>query len=128
MALVVKNQLGNVLTFKQDVSYVNAAQIKHELLTFLDTCSLECLWLDMGQVKFIDSIGIGIIATVYSTAKQQNRRIVLCRINPPVQLVLELTGLDQVLEFSDTVPDFSGTGFDNLNAQEGTFSLSAKAG
>lgn len=128
MAMVMKNQLGNILTFKQDISYVNAAQIKHELLTFLDISSLECLWLDMSQVNFIDSIGIGILATVYSTAKQQNRRIVLCKINPPVQLVLELTGLDQVLEFSDTIPQFSSTNPDELNVKGTAFPLSVKAG
>ena len=127
MTIIRKNQLGNVLHFQQDVSYVNAAQIKQELLAVLEASSLECLWLDMSQVRFIDSIGLGIIATVYSLAKQQNRRLVLCKINSPVRLVFELTGLDQVLEFSDHIPAFSNTSLDEQDVQKSTLSLSVTA-
>ena len=127
MTIIKKNELGNVLYFQQDVSYVNAAQIKQELLTVLETSSFECLWLDMSQVRFIDSIGIGIIATVYSSAKQQNRRLVLCKTNPQVNLVFELTGLDQVLEFSDDIPTFTDASLDALNDQGPSLTLSATA-
>ena len=52
----------------------------------------------------MDSTGLGIIARIYSLAKQQNKSFVIGHAPSAVRLVFEITGLDQVLEFSNQMP------------------------
>lgn len=54
----------------------------------------------MGQVGFIDSSGVGILATLHALSKHQGRNLMLCRVTPLVHIVLELARLDQVLQVS----------------------------
>jgi anti-anti-sigma factor len=89
-----------VIYLKGHISRVNIAQVKAYLLAALKNNNGDYLWLDMGQVDFIDSAGVGIIATLYSLAKRRGCNLVLCRVTPPVNMVLELTRLDQVLQIS----------------------------
>ena len=81
----------------------------------------------MSQVNFIDSVGLGIIATAYSLVKQQNRSLILCKVNDPVRLIFELTGLDKALDFSSTIPHSSASGLSHFNEQWSAISVSLSA-
>ncbi len=127
MTIIKKNQLENVLYIQQDISQVNAPQFRSEFFTILQSNDFDCLWLDMSQVNFIDSVGIGIIATAYSTVKQQSRNLVICKANPPVRMVFELTGLDQVLQFSDQTPGLPTSKLKVSSLQQAPLSVSMPA-
>jgi anti-anti-sigma factor len=50
--------------------------------------------VDLGRLTFIDSSGLGAIATAKRKALANDGDLVLCRPSPAVQRVLEITGLD----------------------------------
>ena len=56
--------------------------------------------VDLGQVTFIDSSGLGVLVQAHRTALEQDTRLLLVA-SPPVRKLLALTALDTVLETYD---------------------------
>jgi anti-anti-sigma factor len=57
------------------------------------------LWvIDLAEVDFMDSSGLVPLVKGLTAARQSGCRLVLCNVNPPVKLILELTQLDSVFE------------------------------
>jgi anti-anti-sigma factor len=57
------------------------------------------LWvIDLAEVDFMDSSGLVPLVNGLTAARQSGCRLVLCNVNPPVKLILELTQLDSVFE------------------------------
>lgn len=61
------------------------------------------LWvIDLAQVDFMDSSGLVSLVKGLKSARQSGCRLVLCNVQVPVRLILELTQLDSVFEIFDT--------------------------
>jgi len=64
------------------------------------------LWvIDLAAVDFMDSSGLVSLVTGLKAARQSGCRLVLCNVEAPVRLILELTQLDSVFEIFDTYED-----------------------
>jgi anti-sigma B factor antagonist len=64
------------------------------------------LWvIDLASVNFMDSSGLVPLVNGLKTARQNDCRLVLCNVQTPVRLVLELTQLDSVFEIYDSYED-----------------------
>jgi anti-sigma B factor antagonist len=60
--------------------------------------SVNALVVDMAQVESIDSDALMVLVTACKTAKRLGKRFSLCALSRGVQMVFELTQLDQVFE------------------------------
>jgi anti-sigma B factor antagonist len=56
------------------------------------------LVVDLQNVKFIDSSGLGALVRVYKHARSEASDICLASLQPPVKRVFELTRLDRVFD------------------------------
>ncbi|MBE9053252.1 STAS domain-containing protein [Nostocales cyanobacterium LEGE 11386] len=74
------------------------------------------LWvIDLSEVDFMDSSGLVPLINGLTSARQNGCRLVLCNVQAPVKLILELTQLDSVFEIFDTYEDiFTSTNDANL--------------
>jgi anti-sigma B factor antagonist len=63
----------------------------------------ESLVLDLSQLSFIDSTGIGIVIGLKKSAERDGVRLVICRGPLAVQRVFELTGLTSSLPFIPSI-------------------------
>lgn len=64
------------------------------------------LWvIDLVEVDFMDSSGLVALVKGLKAAHQSGCRLVLCNVQAPVRLVLELTQLDSVFEIFNTYED-----------------------
>lgn len=64
------------------------------------------LWvIDLAKVDFMDSSGLVSLVQGLKSAHQSGCRLVLCNVQAPVRLVLELTQLDSVFEIFNTYED-----------------------
>jgi anti-anti-sigma factor len=102
----------------QDTSYVSPAIIRFEgalnadnaveLQRLLSAAVLSnhhsSLLLDMQQVDQIDSAGLMVLVGGFRLAQRTNKRFCLCSVSRSVQIILELTQLDKVLEIFETSP------------------------
>ncbi|MDZ8187471.1 MAG: STAS domain-containing protein [Nostoc sp. ChiSLP02] len=64
------------------------------------------LWIiDLAEVNFMDSSGLVPLVKGLKAARESGCRLVLCNVQTPVRLILELTQLDSVFEIFDTYED-----------------------
>lgn len=59
------------------------------------------LVLDLGGVRFIDSMGLGVIVRAQSRLRRTSGRLVVKSLQDQARNVLEMTGLDQTLDLED---------------------------
>ncbi|MEA5626405.1 STAS domain-containing protein [Nostoc sp. UHCC 0251] len=72
------------------------------------------LWvIDLVKVNFMDSSGLVPLVKALKAARQSGCRLVLCNVQPPVRLILELTQLDSVFEIFNTYEDIFTISKDN---------------
>ncbi|MBW4563533.1 MAG: STAS domain-containing protein [Mojavia pulchra JT2-VF2] len=72
------------------------------------------LWvIDLADVDFMDSSGLVSLVKGLKAARQSGCRLVLCNVQAPVRLVLELTQLDSVFEIFPTYEDILAIANDN---------------
>ncbi|CEJ43360.1 STAS domain-containing protein [Umezakia ovalisporum] len=71
--------------------------------------------IDLSEVDFMDSSGLVPLINGLTLARKNGCRLVLCNVQPPVRLILELTQLDSVFEIFDTYENiFTHTNENNL--------------
>lgn len=64
------------------------------------------LWvIDLAAVDFMDSAGLVPLVKGLKAARQSGCRLVLCNVQTPVRLILELTQLDSVFEIFNSYED-----------------------
>ena len=84
---------------------VSEAPALRDLLGSLIAGPQSRILLDLGQVSFIDSSGIGVLVGAHRRAEEAGARIGLAAPNAGVRRVFELTRTDRVLRLYDSVPD-----------------------
>ncbi len=66
-----------------------------------DRCQIWAI--DMTDVEFMDSSGLGALVWTLKMARQQDCRLVIFNLQPTVRLVLEISQLDRVFEIVDSL-------------------------
>jgi anti-sigma B factor antagonist len=56
--------------------------------------------VDLADVAFIDSAGVGALVGVYKTARARGRRAVFAAVGPGVRGILAIIRLDEIFELS----------------------------
>jgi len=59
--------------------------------------------LDMAEVRRIDAAGIAALISIYGSSRTAGHTFRVCNVNPHVQEILKLVGLDHVLVSSNAV-------------------------
>ncbi|TML07370.1 MAG: anti-sigma factor antagonist [Actinobacteria bacterium] len=62
------------------------------------------VWLDLGDVSFIDSSGIAMLMRAHQRADRAGNELVLVAPSAPVRRLLELCGIDRALRIEDRDP------------------------
>ena len=63
------------------------------------------LVLDLGAVSFCDSGGLGLFLELHRLTTSRGGSLRLARVQPPVQMVLDVTNLDRLVRVDPTVED-----------------------
>ena len=69
-----------------------------------DEEAYDDLVLDLRQVPFMSSVGLGLLSSVHRRQQRRGRSVALAAIQPEIAHLLEITGLTEVLMIGDTVP------------------------
>ncbi len=67
------------------------------------------LVLDLGNVTYIDSSGLGVLVGLWSSAKKSGGEIKLANLSPEMNDMLQLTKLVTVFQIFDKVEDAAAT-------------------
>lgn len=95
----------SVVRSRQDIDAANAAQVREELIAFLDK-GTGCLVLDLGATRYLDSAGIDMLFRLSERLRQ--RRATLRLVIPPssqLTRLVEIVALASAMPIHDTVDD-----------------------
>lgn len=100
------------ITYAQDHAVIKLPErlTVLEAIAFKEICSQllqqsspeQRIIFDFSQTKFIDSSGIGALVSNLKAAQEQNIELVLEQVQPPVMIVLSMTGLTEMLQIQSS--------------------------
>lgn len=93
-----------VLHVSGDVDMNEVTSLRQALQQVIHTAQ-GGLIVVLAQVPFIDSAGIAVLIEGLKWSRERGVAFVLSDLTPPVQLVIELTRLEQVFTIADTLAD-----------------------
>ena len=79
-----------------DLDIVTSADVKRELARLVDD-GYASLVLDLSDVGFVDSSGLGALVALHRHAESQGGRFAVRAVPPKVQRLFEITRLDDFL-------------------------------
>jgi anti-sigma B factor antagonist len=79
--------LANMFTFQNDLKAADA----------------RVVILDLSDVPYMDSAGMGVILNYHVSSARKNQRLILAATNPRVHALLEMTKVDKVLTLAPTL-------------------------
>jgi anti-sigma B factor antagonist len=98
---------GVVVAFINDSDRLTAAvaeNVKSELTNIVSGNNYKVL-LNLSNIKFIDSTGIGVLISALKTARQTGNAFSLCSIQKDVLSLLKLMKLDNVFDIYENESD-----------------------
>ncbi|HBT47382.1 MAG TPA: anti-sigma F factor antagonist [Peptococcaceae bacterium] len=98
-----------VARIKGELDLGTADRLRQELEASLDHARPRILYLDLEGVSFMDSSGLGVILGRYRRLARQGGKVVICRPQPQVRRLLELSGISKLVDIVSEDPDgFAG--------------------
>ncbi len=82
----------------------NSNELKDTIQKHLDKGDTR-LVIDLSQVRFIDSSGLGALLSGYKNANLHQGKMVLAQLQPRVESMFELTRLNRVFDIFPAVED-----------------------
>ncbi len=75
----------------------NSSDLKEKMLQLFDEDKCNIV-IDLAQVRFVDSSGLGALVSGFKNASARNGNLKLCGLQPQVKSMFELTRLHRVFE------------------------------
>lgn len=82
------------------IDYNTANEFDKSMKDLIKQGNLNIL-IDMTEIEYFDSIGLGTMVGILATLKKKRGQMVLVNIPNPIERVLSMTKLDTVLTISD---------------------------
>ena len=94
-----------VITVKGDIDAYHSASFKQRVREKIKETSKDVIAIDMSEVPYVDSAGLGSIVSLVKESKQNNKDLVLVALQPQVRKIFEMTKLDKVVRIVDTLEE-----------------------
>lgn len=104
---VVEREGWTVITATGQLDIATAPDL-HQRLAGAQVGEGSAVVLDLDAVEFVDDLGLGVLLAAVKRARQSDGRFVVVATRPPVTELLELTGLDRVLDRAGDVDEALG--------------------
>lgn len=91
---------GNVLCIRLggELDHHSAERLKNEATTIIEQKNIKHIVLNLAELTFMDSSGLGVILGRYKQIKQQQGNMVVCAITPSVKRLFEMSGLFKIIQ------------------------------
>ena len=94
-----------VVRLEGELDQCSAAHIRRDLDMLLEDASVRHLVLDMQQMPFMDSSGIGVILGRYRTLSLRGGTVSVMHMSPQVKRIYALSGMGQIIADMDEKED-----------------------
>ncbi len=94
---LVKRSPNLIARLNGELDHHNADSIRNKLDAELEKGIFENLLLDLSQLSFMDSSGLGVILGRYKKVSQMGGQVVITGVTPQIQKLVELSGLTKLV-------------------------------
>ena len=102
MQIEIENQICTITPVMKQIDVNNSQQFSSDLKETLKKCSGMIVILNLQNITFMDSSGLGVIVSVLRTLNELKQKIVLCEATPAVDVLFKMVRLSQIAEIYDT--------------------------
>jgi len=81
-----------------ELDHHSAERLKNEATTIIEQKNIKHIVLNLAELTFMDSSGLGVILGRYKQIKQQQGSMVVCAITPTVKRLFEMSGLFKIIQ------------------------------
>lgn len=85
-----------IIRLKGELDQASAEALKYRVSEVIDKYRIKNLVINMREVPFMDSSGIGFIIGRYTQLKMRKGKIVICSMNQMVERIFNLSGLKKI--------------------------------
>lgn len=86
-----------------DFDMLNSSKIKNQILEKVSDTFSKDLLIDLTDVSYIDSSGLGVLIGLHKQCKLNGRKLKIFGLNKNLQELFSLTSLDKILNIYDTL-------------------------
>lgn len=90
-------QHSTILTLKGEVDVYTSPQLKHQLLPLVTENNQEVV-VNLEQVEYMDSTGLGVFIGALKASKQSDAQLKLRNPQPRIERLFQITGLQDVMD------------------------------
>jgi anti-sigma B factor antagonist len=95
--VVEKNAVVLIDVKEERLDAHNSSELKTQMLNLFEEGKNDMI-VDLGEVRFVDSSGLGALVSGFKNASARNGNLKLCNLQQQVQSMFELTRLHRVFE------------------------------
>ena len=85
-----------------ELDHHSADELRSQAVQAIEKNKIRHIILNLEQLSFMDSSGLGVILGRYKQIKQLNGEMVVCAISPPIQRLFDLSGLFKIITLEPT--------------------------
>lgn len=90
-----------IVRLQGELDHHTAEVVRTKMEEALLSANVHHIILNLNELHFMDSSGIGVILGRYKQIKGKGGRMVVCEVNPQVYRLFELSGLFKIMTFYD---------------------------
>ena len=84
-----------------ELDHHTAEQLRNQVNTMIEEQSVKHILLNLGELKFMDSSGLGVILGRYKQISNLGGEMVVCSISPDVKRLFEMSGLFKIIRMEE---------------------------
>ena len=85
-----------IMRLKGDLDQCSIDNLKRKSIDVIDKYYIRNIVVNLEQVQFMDSSGIGFIIGRYTQIKNRRGRIIICSMNKMIERIFNLSGLKRI--------------------------------
>ncbi|EST56121.1 anti-sigma F factor antagonist [Brevibacillus panacihumi W25] len=90
-----------VVRLQGELDHHTAEELRSKMDEALRTSSIRHIVLSLADLAFMDSSGIGVILGRYKQISARSGEMYVCRVNPTIYRIFEMSGLFKVIKFRE---------------------------
>lgn len=90
------------IRLKGELDHHTAESLRTEVSESIEKNNIRHIVLNLEQLTFMDSSGLGVILGRYKQIKQHNGEMVVCAISPYVKRLFDMSGLFKIIRLEQS--------------------------
>ncbi|MDN5341678.1 STAS domain-containing protein [Oceanotoga sp. DSM 15011] len=100
-----ENEKAFVAKVSGDIDAYHSATFKQKIIEHMDNIDKKIIAVDLSEVSYIDSAGLGAIVSLIKESKKHEKEVVLLSLQNQIRRIFEMTKLDKIIRTEDTIEE-----------------------